>query len=87
MRTPDKIMALTAAVPDGVDEKSYRLGHRDARHAAAGLVVEAEGDQEQLVELLRRLARGEVKPLAEVPALCPLLEPYSLLWYLNYCWL
>ena len=25
--------------------------------------------------------------LAEVPALCPLLEPYSLLWYLNYCWL
>ncbi len=39
MNLHDAIMNLRADVPGDCDEKSYRIGHRDARHAAAELVA------------------------------------------------
>jgi hypothetical protein len=51
-RTPDlhsAIMNIPCEVPSDADDKSYRIGHREARHAAAELVA----------------ARGAVEPSAQ----------------------
>ena len=42
--------------------KAYKEGHRDARHAAAELALQAEATRDELLSLLRK-ARDEFKGL------------------------
>lgn len=52
-----RIMNLTAK-PSGLEDSAahiYRIGYRDARHAAAELAAEADAIRDELVSLLARV--------------------------------
>jgi hypothetical protein len=88
-RTPDlhnAIMNIPCTVPSDADDKSYRIGHREARHAAAELVA-ARGAvetpaQEPRIDTDRVIAQAiEISKLladAGIPA-CPLPEGVRML--------
>lgn len=61
-----KIMNIPTVVGTYNDEFCYKLGHRDARHAAAELSLKAEARIEELEEVLKGLlneAHTATKPL------------------------
>jgi hypothetical protein len=64
-----KIMNIRAKTPSDLDKAdglvhAYRLGHRDARHAAAELALRADALADELREVLE-WARVEKAPLRE----------------------
>jgi hypothetical protein len=69
MSTPslhDRLMNLECVIPDHLEEDAavrmaYRVGHRDALHAAAELALEADAVRNELVIVVRKLIAARDK--------------------------
>ena len=70
-----QIMNLPATPPPDVTESpvkdiriAYKTGHRDARHAAAELAIQADARIEELEQLLKERDRENLRLVAVVQA-------------------
>lgn len=75
MNLHDQMMNLTVSRSAGNRSAAYRLGHRDARHAAAELALKADACIEALREIKAKAGDPEFVYITASKALDALEQP------------